>query len=171
MTRPARHVRGLSFFAPRWKGRLWRIVFLRFAYQESESRPSHLRPRRPAYRSRAVNRARTPGGTRASANCRAPNACRQRRQCTGQTKDGSGGLAPGVCPVLRITLPATPSAGHVILKRAARLFCGSRLEQARSRRRAAGGLNGLPVPGKPSPPAPSARPPPGRTRDERRRKP
>lgn len=39
-------------------------------------------------------------------------------------RDGSGGLAPGVCPALRITPPATPSAGSVTLGQAARLFCG-----------------------------------------------
>ena len=108
-------------FALRRKRQLWRIIFLRFAYQESESHPLHLRP---AYRSRAVNRARTPGGTGASANCHAPNACRQRRRRAGANAERERGPRSGRLPCPAYHPPATPSAGSVTLGQAARLFCG-----------------------------------------------
>lgn len=124
MTRPARHApRAFFFCAPPEKAALANRFFT-FCILGKRIPPPHLRPRYPACRSRAVNRARTQGGTGASTNCRAPNAAAKGGSAPGRTRSGSGGLAPGVCPALRITPPATPYAGSVTLGQAAHLFCG-----------------------------------------------
>lgn len=123
MTRPARHVPWAFFFcaltgAPYFDKST-------FFFPHTKTYPvQHLRPRYPACRSRAVNRARTPGSTGASANCRVPNACRQRRQRAGANAERERGPRSGRLPCPAYHPPATPYAGRVTLGQAARMFCG-----------------------------------------------
>ena len=143
MTRPARHVPWAFFFcalagAPYFDKST-------FFFPHTKTYPvQHLRPRYPACRSRAVNRARTPGGTGASANCRAPNACRQRRQRAGANAERERGPRFG-----RLPCPAYHPPGSSV-RRERDTWTGRALvlrlclEQARSCSRPAGVLNGLP---------------------------
>lgn len=144
MTRPARHApRAFFFCAPPEKAALANRFFT-FCILGKRIPPPHLRPRYPACRSRAVNRARTPGGTGASTNCRAPNACRQRRQRAGANAERERGPRSG-----RLPCPAYHPPGSFV-RRERDTWTGRapvlrlRLEQARSCSRPAGVLNGLP---------------------------
>ncbi len=69
-----------------------------------------------------------------------------------------------------VSPPATPSAGRVILGQAARSFCGLPPRTNTLLQPSGGRASRFALAGKPYPhTAPSARPPPGRTKDERRK--
>ena len=142
MTRSARHARGL-FCAPPEKEALANRFFT-LCISGKRIPPLAFAPRCPAYRSRAVNRVRPPSGTGTSANCRAPNACRQRRQRAGANARWERGPHSG-----RLPCPAYHPPGNSV-RRERDTWTGRApvlrlcLEQARFCSRPAGVLHGLP---------------------------
>ncbi len=96
--------------------------------------------------------------------CLPPEAATHRGECeTGAGASLRASALPCVSP------PATPSAGRVILGQAARSFCGLPPRTNTLLQPSGGRASRFALAGKPYPPAPSARPPPGRTKDERRK--